>query len=57
MKTHGTNWQEFKQELLTESERREIEDKADYISAIRALNNAKKTIPLEDVLAEFEDEL
>ncbi len=36
-----------------------IEDKLDYISAVRALNNAKdqKTIPLEDDLAEFKDEL
>ena len=36
-----------------------IEDKLDYIAAVRALNSTEnqKTIPLEDVLEEFKDEL
>ena len=36
-----------------------IEDILDYISAIQSLNDQKnkKTIPLEDVLSEFKDEM
>lgn len=39
MRTRGIDWQEFKKELLTEEERREIEDKA---SLMCALINARK---------------
>lgn len=35
-----------------------IEDKLDYMAAVRVLNaENQKTIPLEEVLAEFKDEL
>lgn len=36
MKTRGIDWQEFKQELLTEEERREIEDKASLMCELIA---------------------
>lgn len=36
MRTRGIDWQEFKQELLTEEERREIEDKASLMCELIA---------------------
>lgn len=41
MKTRGIDWQEFKQELLTEEERREIEDKASLMCALIAARKNK----------------
>ena len=51
--------QETKSAMIREAILQYIEDKLDYIAAVRALNDAKrqKTIPLEDVLAEFKDGL
>lgn len=50
---------ETRSAMIREAILQYIEDKLDYISAVRALNNAKdqKAIPLEDVLSEFKDEL
>lgn len=54
MKIRGIDWQEFKQELLTEEERREIENKAS-----QAILDAESDIKAGKIFGPFQtvDEL
>ena len=53
MKTRGIDWQEFKQELLTEEERREIEDKASLMCANQAILDAESDIKAGKISGPF----
>lgn len=48
---------ETKSSMIREAILQYIEDKMDYISAVRAINKSQNTISLENVLDEFKDEL
>ena len=46
-----------KSEIVREALWEYIEDKLDYLAAIKALKNTKSTVSLETVLSEFKHEL
>lgn len=49
--------QESKSTLIREALAQYIEDKLDYFAAVKAMKKMRKTYSLDEVLAEFKDEL
>ena len=49
--------QQSKSALIREAIVQYIEDKSDYLAAVAAMKKTQTTYPLDEVLAEFKDEL
>lgn len=49
--------QKSKSSLIREALSQYIEDKLDYLSAVKAMKEIRSTYSLDEVLAEFKDEL
>ena len=48
---------ETKSTIIREAIQQYIEDKLDYLSAVKAMKTMKSTVSLDEVLEEFKDEL
>ena len=55
--TISNEMKKSKSEIVREALSEYIEDKLDYLAAVKALKNTQSTISLESVLSEFEHEL
>lgn len=57
LNTIAAEMDKSKSSIIREALLEYIDDKLDYLAAVKALNNTKSTVALSDVLDEFKHEL